>query len=923
VAFEQRSIELRVLGPVEAVAAGRALSLGGLKQRALLALLALDPGRPVSTELLCEELWQGAPPAGAETTLRSYVSRLRRALGSDAVEAKAGGYALLVAPEALDSHRFEGLLREGRECLTRGAAGLAAERLRTALALWRGPAFADVREAAPIEAEARRLDELRLVCLEERIEADLALGQHAPLVADLRTLVQNEPLRERFWRQLVLALYRCGRQAEALAAYREVRQLLDSELGLEPSQELRELERAILRQEVAPAAAPHQRHNLPAPTTSFVGREQELAEVTHLLRGHRLVTLTGMGGAGKTRLALEAANRQVEAWADGVWLVDLTALTDPGLVLGTVAATLDVRDDSPELVSDALLAHVRPLELLLVLDNCEHVVDACAEVARALIRTCPNVRILATSRVPLKLPAERDYAIEPLSPPDVAASDDELARSPAVRLFLERASAVRRDPPAEGSLSTVADICRELDGLPLAIELAAARAKALSFGEIATRLDDRFRFLRAWQRVTDHRHRTLETTMDWSYALLAAEEQQLLRRLALFAGGADLAAIVAVCFDGDDEPAVELVGRLVDASLVRAVGEPTRYLLLETVRQYAAAKLTEDPEEETFRRRHAEHYLSVAEDANLSIESLGHGPQRPAVALGEQHNLRAALDWASSTDVELALRLALALENFWVTQALAEGARRYEQLLARADHVDLVLRARATRDWAACLDVLGDVARAKALYARSGELSRAAGDETGMATATFRLGIVAVVHEGDPARARALYEESLAAYRRLGDRVGELQALGSLGVLELDFGDRALGVEMVERSIAMAREIDWVWWQARHIAGLAARFLAAGRSDEANERGREFLLLARRTGSRQEVIFALAILARAAAMRGNDGRALALWASVEAIEDEPGRFGRFDRREYAACMPDLPRPAPLPLDEAVALALSS
>jgi predicted ATPase/DNA-binding SARP family transcriptional activator len=799
---EPTSIEVRLLGPVEAVSAGEPVALGGPKQRTLLALLAAELGRPIPAGRLCDALWDGSPPAGAEATLRSYVSRLRRTLGRNAVESTVGGYALTLPPDALDSACFERLLQQGRDERARGAAGLAAERLRAALSLWRGPALADVCDTRTLAAEARRLDELRLVCLEERIEADLELARHGALVAELRALVHREPLRERFWRQLALALYRCGRQAEALAAYREARELLDAELGLEPSEELKELERAILRQDVAAVVPAEARHNLPAPTTSFVGREHELAEIERLLRQHRLVTVTGLGGTGKTRLALEVAWRQVATWADGVWLVDLTAVSEPGLVAGTVAATLGVRDDSGADVSDALLAHAGSRELLLVLDNCEHVVDNCASLVRLLARRCPNLCVLATSRVPLRLPAECDYALDPL-PPDHA-----------VRLFLERATSVRRDLDRDEAATTVDAICRDLDGLPLAIELAAARAKALSLGDIAERLDDRFRFLRAWQRVADPRHRTLETTMDWSYDLLAPDEQLLLRRLAVFAGGADLAAVAAV-WGGDADRADELVGRLVDASLVRAEGAPTRYVLLETVREYATAKLADDADAQEVRRRHAEHYLAVAESANLSIEALGHGSPRPEVAQREQHNLRAALDWAAAADIALALRLMLALENFWVTQAIAEGARRYEQLLAQADGVDLVIRARATRDWAACLDVLGDVERAKELYAGSGELARAAGDELGVANAIFRLGIVAKVHEGDCDRARGLFEESLELYRRLGDRAGELQAIGSLGVVERDSGDPQLGIELMEQSVAMAREIDWVWWQVR------------------------------------------------------------------------------------------------------------
>jgi predicted ATPase/DNA-binding SARP family transcriptional activator len=883
-------LELRLLGPVEAAVDGCTLELGGPRQRALLALLALDPGRPVAADRLVEELWHGAPPAGAATTLRTYVSRLRRALGTDAVVARGGGYAL--ARGDADAARFERLLAEGRAALARGAAGAAAERLHAALAFWRGPALADARDADALAREAHRLDELRLDCVETRVEADLALGRHAELVPELRVLVGEQPLRERLWRQLVLALYRAGRQAEALAAYREARELLDRELGLEPGEELRELERAVLRQDVDHVPPAETRHNLPAPTTSLVGRNAELAELARLLRAHRLVTVTGLGGSGKTRLALAAAGAQVEAWRGGVWLVDLTAVADPQLVAGAVADALPLADRG----GDTLPERVRELELLLLLDNCEHLADACAELVASLLARCPNVRVLATSRVPLALPAEADYPLDPLP----AAT--------AAELFVERASAVRHG--ADWPRAEVEAICRDLDGLPLAIELAAARAKALSLADIAARLDDRFRFLRAWRRVADPRHRTLETTMDWSYDLLGSEEQRLLRALSVFAGGADLAAVEAVCA-ADDEP----LARLVDASLVRA--ESGRYRLLETVRRYAAAKLDDD----AVHRRHAEHYLRVAEGANLSVEAVGRGPQRPERVLAEQHNLRAALDWAAEHDVELALRLLLALENFWVVHALDEGRRRYEDVLPRADGADPALLVRSTRDYGACLDVAEEWAAARAQYERSLELARAAGDARGAATARFRLGVVGW-HDSDPAYVREAWEESARAFRELGDRIGEIQAIGNLGGLEWEAGDRTRAVPMVEEALAAAREVGWTWWVARALADLTEFALADGRLDDAERHGREFLTLSAQSANRQETLFALALLARAAAARGDAGRALALFASVDALEDGPGRFGRFDRDALAAAMPSGPRPGPLPLDAAVALALA-
>jgi predicted ATPase/DNA-binding SARP family transcriptional activator len=894
------TVEIRVLGPVEALVDDRTAALGGPRQRALLALLALADA-PVSADRLADELWRGSPPAGAGKTLRSYVSRLRAALGRDAVVVRGGGYALALDRETLDARRFEQLLAQGRDELERRAAGLAADRLHAALGLWRGPALGGVGDVPALADEARRLEELRLACLEERIEADLALGRHDALVPELQSLVQREPLRERAWRQLGVALYRGGRQAEALAALREARRLLDEELGLEPGAELRELEGAILRQEVAAAAPASARHNLPAATTSFVGRERELAELGERLRRHRLVTLTGMGGSGKTRLALQLAQRQAGAWADGVWLADLTAVADAALV--PAAAAEAVGADGPEL----LLEHLRTRELLLVLDNCEHLVAACAELVERVLPGSPNVSVLATSRLPLGVAGELDYTLDPLR-------DDE-----AVRLFVERATAVRRDLQPDESVDAV---CRALDGLPLAIELAAARAKALSAGEIAARLDDRLRFLRAWQRVADPRHRTLETTMDWSYELLGPPERELLRRLAVFAGGATLAAVSDVCFDGDSGRAEELLARLVDWSLVRAErGEPTRYRLLETVRQYASAKVANDAGAEEVRRRHAEHFLALAESANLSVESLGRGRQQPGLVLAEQHNLRAALDWASDADVELALRIMLALENFWITQAPAEGERRYARLLADSAAVDVRVRAGAVRDHAACLDVQRRLDEARELYERSIALWREAGDDREVANGRFRVGLMEIM-SGNVAEGRRIWEECLRAFRALDDEIGVIQAVGNLGGLELDRGDPEAGLRMIDEAAATAAEVGWSWWVGRALIDSAEWQVAHGDAADAARRAREALALFWAAGNRQESVLALAVLARAAAAAGDDDRALVLWAAVEAADQGPSRFGAFDRDDYRACMPPGPCPEPLALDQAVSLALA-
>ncbi len=588
-------IEFRVLGPIEVDRDGVAVALGGPRQHVLLALLLVAAPQPVPIDRLADELWHGEPPDGASTTLRAYVSKLRTVLGDGAaIRSSAGGYALDADGHHVDAARFERLAREGHEALERGATRAAATRLRQALDLWRGPPFAGVGEDGALLVEAQRLDDLRLSAFEDRIEADLALGQDAELVDELERLVRDNPYRERLWRHLMLALYRAERQTDALAAYRRARSLLADELGLEPGEELQRLEQSILRHEVPAARPPEERHNLPAQVSSFVGRETELADIARLLGTSRLLTLTGVGGVGKTRLALEAAGRALDDSPDGVFLVDLSALTEPALVVRQVATALGVREQADAPLAEQLVARLRDADLLIVLDNCEHVREACAELCGRLLESCPRLRVLGTSRDTLGVPGEVDYPVPPLPVPSTEADLDELRASDAVRLFLARAGEAQpRRAEVPGAVPMAARICRDLDGLPLAIELAAARAKAFSFEEIASRLDDRFQFLISWRRLAPARHRTLRAAMDWSYELLSDEERTLLDRLSVFVGGFTLADVADVCLDGLDAGADDLVGRLVDASLVvpeeRDVG--TRYRLLETVRQYAGELL--------------------------------------------------------------------------------------------------------------------------------------------------------------------------------------------------------------------------------------------------------------------------------------------------------------------------------------------
>jgi predicted ATPase/DNA-binding SARP family transcriptional activator len=670
------SLDVRLLGPVQAVRGGRELSLGGPKQRAVLALLLLEAGRIVPTEALIEELWRGDPPAGAAKTLRSYLSRLRGVLRPELeIVARGSGYAGEFDSGHLDSRRFELLIGNAQDALASGEHEVATDRFRKALALWRGRALADVGEVESLAREAQRLEELRVVGLEGRIEAELALGLHAQLVGELEQLVIEYPLRERLWRLLVLALYRCERQADALDAHRRARVLLRDELGLEPGDELRRLELAILRQEVPVVLPPRLRHNLPAQLASFVGRDRELEELERFVGEGRLITLTGLGGVGKTRLALEFAARVVEKFAGGAWLVDLSGITEPELVPYELMQTFEVRQGRLEPV-EALCGRLRDRELLLVLDNCEHVLDASTEMVGALLSGSPKLRVVATSREPLGLVGEVVYAVSPLAVPTESGATESTRSSPAVQLFLERAIPARgRGELDEEDLAVVGRICQELDGLPLAIELAAARTRALAVNEIETHLEDRFRFLRYWRRVAVARHQTLQATMDWSYELLGDEERRVLRELSVFAAGFGLAPVADICFDGDTGAALDIVESLVVKSLVVAEtlgASSTRYRLLETVREYAGHRLAEAGEADVARRRHALSFLATAERE----------PDFSQLAQ-EQDNLRAALEWAVSAEPELGPRLARSLADFWLMRGLLQEARSWlERLLA-------------------------------------------------------------------------------------------------------------------------------------------------------------------------------------------------------------------------------------------------
>lgn len=742
-------VTIRVLGPVEVQAPGHPAMSPAPSVRALLARLALDPGRVVSVDALTDALWGEQLPADAANALQTRVSKLRRAMtgaGFDGtvIGTRAPGYLLALPPAAVDAHQFDQTAARGRAAAVAGDHRAALQHYTAALALWRGTALADMGDAEWASAERTRLTELRLGVVEDRLELLLGAGQHGEAIPELERLVAEHPLRERLYRLLMLALYRAGRQADALAVHQRLRHRLAEELGIDPSPDVQALAEAILRQQVpgassapprgpepAPAApaAPAPDPSVPRRLASFVGRDADLRTVSDQLRAARIVTLTGPGGVGKTTLALETARRTDATVADTVHIVRLAALPADADVAEAFAGQLGIQGaGTGSSAAHAVADHLRDRRVLLVVDNCEHVVDAAATIVEALLQNTADVRVLATSREALAVSGETQVAVGPLPVPDAQATAADVVRAPAGRLFLDRARSVRPDFELDdGNAAAVAAICRQLDGIPLAIELAAARVKALPPAEIAARLRDTFALLTGGPRSSDARHRTLRATIDWSYDLLSQNERRLLRRLSVFHAGWTLDAAEQVCGFGGIEPAdvADLLFRLVDRSLVVTHPATGRFRLLVTIREYAAARLLDADEVETCRRRHLAHYLSVAEEHGSLVRFAG--PHWDRIA-GDQDNLRAALELCLDTpgDLDSGFRLAAALVPFWSYGKRYEGVRALTALLERGGSD----AARATALQGICrLHVYYPTPQSRAAGRESVALFEALGDE--------------------------------------------------------------------------------------------------------------------------------------------------------------------------------------------------
>lgn len=899
----------RVLGPLEVETDDGRIPLAGRRPRALLTALLLEPNSVVPVYRLVEALWGEEPPDTPGNALQQVVARLRARLGAagTVIVTRPPGYVLVADPASVDAQRFESEYRAARRLWSTDAARAGAL-LDGALRLWRGPALGEFADGFA-GAAAARLEELRVSALEDRAALFVQSGAATDAIATAREVMAREPLRERPVELLMRALHADGRAGEALEVFRQYRELLVDELGLDPGLELRDLETQILQNEPGtaraqrPVAAPTEPaaqpgfgppSNLPAPVTSFVGRGSEVAEVAALLETTRLLTITGPGGTGKTRLALEVGAAVAGDFADGTFFVDLAPVSDPALVVPTIAAVLGIREEGWERpVRQALEEGLRRRRLLLLLDNFEQLLDA-ATVVTQLLAAAPGLTVLVTSRAPLRVRGEQVVPLEPLglAGPE-AVSPEDVTQVEAVALFAQRAAAAApRFALTEQNARVVAALVARLDGLPLAIELAASRSAVLSPAAMLQRVDRHEPLLGAGTRDLPARQQTLHAAIGWSYDLLAGSERTLFRRVSVLSGGFTTETAAAVCDGGDVLDVLPGLTVLADNSLVSPVpaGDgDVRFGMLQTIREFGLGRLDAEDDRAATEQRHAQWFLRLAEDAEPGLR----GPEllQSIVALQTEHeNLRAALRWSiEHDDADVGLRIVGALWRFWhLGGHLSEGRRWAAAVLDLPSAADpTVVRAKALSAAGGLAYWQGDVPAVRAAYEEALTISEELGDGASLAQATYDLafayGLVPT-----KVRSRRLFETSRVMFERVGNGVGVADTLWALAMMAGLAGDYGAARKLADDSVRLHRELGDAFGLVDALGELGRATRELEEFDTARVCFLEILQGLAPIGYRTAVAITLDNLAALENLLGHHIRALRLAGAAEALTESAG-----------------------------------
>jgi predicted ATPase/DNA-binding SARP family transcriptional activator/DNA-binding CsgD family transcriptional regulator len=890
-------VRLRLLGDFSVWVGSRAVGEGAWhlrKAKSLVKLLALAPGHRLHREQVMDLLWPGLGRMAASNNLRQALHTARQALEpdlpADSCYLASQDESLVLCPGGslwVDVEAFEQAASTARS--SREPAAYEA-----ALILYAGELLPTDRYEEWAEEHRLRLHETYLSLLLGLARLHEERGEYGLAIEALRRVVAEEPAREEAHVRLMRLYALAGSKGEALAQYVQLEEILAREWGTEPAASSRALRKEIAAGRFPPndgvpfGSAPEEpagtaRRNLPAPRTSFVGREREMIEVKRMMAMTRLLTITGAGGSGKTRLALEVARDLVGAYPDGVWLAELAPLADPGLVPQAVARALGVKEQPGQPLTDTLAEALAGKEVLLVIDNCEHLVEEAARLVDTLLASCPLLRVLATTREPLAVPGEVNWAVPPLSLPETTSgvtTADALVRYGSVRLFVDRARLRLPDfELTQENALAVSRVCRKLDGIPLALELATAKMGALAVEQVAQRLEASLDVLKGTSRSAAPRQQTLRATLDWSHDLLSDDERTFFRRLSVFAGRWTLEAAEAVCSGNgiEEDGVLDLHSGLVDKSLVVAEatgGGGVRYRMLEPIRQYAQEKFEEGGEAEEVKRRHASFFLALAEDAEPRLR----GPEdvewleRLEV---EHYNMRAALSWALEQGVdEVALRLAGALGWFWEAHGhFSEGRRWLEEALAQDDQASIAARVKALDPLSVLVSGQQDLDRGEALAQEGLKLSEQAGlggAEAAMFLRTF--GWIAMVR-GDYARMNEVFEESLGLSRDADDKWGIAYSLLGLGTALSSLDDRERGKELYQEGIGLARELCYAPVLARFLFSLGYILLLEGAYERGAALNEEAVAVFREHGYKGGFELALNSLGWAALLQGDHDRA--------------------------------------------------